>query len=300
MSSSNTLTNVADSNSETLNYIQELQSLEQGIFTTLEQSGSSMTQAEQNQLINQMNDISQMRINLYQSLSGMNSLFQNALTSSRDTLDEQIVAIQIVEKQLNQAKTRLKSLEDEKNNNIRHIEINDYYAERYGQHAQLMKVIIFMLVPIIILAVLYNKGILPRPIYLGLIVIVGAIGFYFIWTTYFSMIRRDNMNYQQYDWSFNKKTAPSNTGTSTITDPWSGGASDLCVGPQCCTTYEMFDASLNQCTVLSRNTTQQAPNSTSGTNLNAAISSGLNNASSNISSGISSLTSGLSNSFGSM
>lgn len=297
---SNQLTDVADNNTETLNYIQELQTIEQGIFTNLEQNGASMTQAEQNQLISQMNDISQMRINLYQSLSGMNNLFQNALMNSRDTLDEQIVAIQIVENQLNDAKLKLRSLEDEKNSNIRNIQINDYYADRYGQHAHLMKIIIFMLIPIIILAILYNRGLIPKPIYLTLVAIIALIGFYFIWTTYFSMIRRNNMNYQEYDWGFNASNAPSNSTNTTPVDPWTGGPSNVCVGAQCCNQYEMFDASLNQCILLSNSTTNQSSNSTSGTNLNATVSNDISNISSGLSSGLNSLTSGAYNAFGSL
>jgi hypothetical protein len=302
--SSNPLTNVADNNTETLNYIQELQTIEQSIYTNLEQNGSSMTQAEQNQLISQMNDVSQMRINLYKSLTGMNNLFQNALTNSRDTLDEQIVAIKIVENQLNEAKSRLKSLEDEKNNNIRHIEINDYYAERYEHHTQLMKYIIFMLVPIIILAILYNKGILPRFIYLGLVMIIAFIGFYFIWNTYFSMMRRDNMSYQEYNFPFDSTKAPSNSGGGMSFDPWSGGASDICVGAQCCNQYELFDASLNKCLVLTGNETQAPPNSISGTNINSTVSNDFNTVSTmlsnKLSNGVNSLTSGLYGASGSM
>jgi hypothetical protein len=278
---SSILPSISTNNEETLNYIQELQTIEQGIFTNLEQNGSSMTQAEQNQLLQQMNDISQMRINLYQSLSGLNSLFQNSLTNSRDTLDEQIVAIGIVEEQLNEAKTRLQLLEQEKNNNIRSIEINEYYSERYGMHTRLMKIIIFMLVPIIILAILYNKGILPKFIYLGLIGVIGVIGFYFLFTTYSSMIRRDNMNYQQIDWNFN----PNNVNTSTTSsnqivdssnnsnnsDPWESSSSSICTGAACCNTYETFDASLNKCQILATSYGTRETNSTSGTNLNANV-----------------------------
>jgi hypothetical protein len=301
MSSSNPLTNVADSNTETLNYIQELQTIEQGIFTNLEQNGASMTAAEQNQLINQMNDISQMRINLYQSLSGMNTLFQNALVNSRDTLDEQVVAIQIVENQLNEAKSRLRSLEDEKNNNVRNIQINDYYAERYGQHAQLMRTIIFMLIPIIILAILYNKGILPKPIYLILVVIVALIGFYFTWNIFFSMMRRSNMNYQEYDWGFDANTAPTSSTTTVPVDPWANGSSSsVCVGAQCCNQYEMFDASLNQCVLLPSSSTTTSNNSTSGTNLNSIFSNDISNIDSGLNSGVNSLTSGVYNAFASL
>jgi len=280
---SSILPSISTNNEETLNYIQELQTIEQGIFTNLEQNGSSMTQAEQNQLLQQMNDISQMRINLYQSLSGLNSLFQNSLTNSRDTLDEQIVAIGIVEEQLNEAKTRLQLLEQEKNNNIRSIEINDYYSQRYEMHTRLMKIIIFMLVPIIILAILYNKGILPKIIYLGLISVIGIIGFYFLFTTYFSMIRRDNMNYQEIDWDFNPNNVNNSTTSSnqivdsSNNDPWesttstSGAFSSVCTGAECCNTYETFDASLNKCQILATSYGTRDINSTSGTNLNANV-----------------------------
>jgi disulfide bond formation protein DsbB len=275
--SSNQLPNVSESNQETLNYIQELQTLEQNIFTNLEQNGSTMTDAEQNQLIKQMNDISQMRVNLYQTLSGMNSLFQNALVNSRDTLDEQIVAISIVEQQLNDAKEKLTILEEEKNNNIRSIQINDYYAERYSQHAKLMKIIIFMLVPIIIMALLYNYGFLPKPIYFTLVAIVAIIGFYFIWTNLFSMSRRDNMNYQQYNWNFNPKTAPTiDSIPNSPTDPWDNGKGTTeCIGAQCCNQYEMFDASLNKCSLLPT-TSSSSSNSTSGTSLNAEVKNEFN------------------------
>jgi len=275
-SSTNQVYNVADSNSETLNYIQELQTIEQGIFTNLEQNGSSMTEAEQNQLLTQMNDISQMRINLYQSLSGMNNIFQNALSNSRETLDEQIVAIQIVENQLNDAKARLKSLEEEKNNNIRNIQINDYYSERFNQHAKLMKIIVIMLIPIIVLAFLYNKGFLPPVIYYSLLVLIVVVGFYFIFITYNSMMRRDNMNYQQYAWPFNPNDAPNSSGNGDNNSPWSVGSTKLCIGPQCCTQFEMFDVSLNKCILLPTSTNQSA-NSTSGTNLNAGVNSTLSN-----------------------
>ena len=68
-----------------------------------------------------------MRVNLYQTLSGVNGFFQTALSSSIGTLQEQTTAIAIVENELNQSKKRLEVLEIEKNNKVRLVEINDYY-----------------------------------------------------------------------------------------------------------------------------------------------------------------------------
>jgi len=186
-----------------------------------------------------------MRINLYQTLSGVNNFFQSALSSSVGTLQEQTVAIGIVENELNQAKKRLELLEAEKNNKVRLVEINDYYSDRYAEHSQLMKIVILTLVPVIILTVLFTRSIIPSFIYYALLVIVCIIGGYYFWTIYFSMITRDNMNYQEYSWYFNAANAP--TGAASSTDPWAGLGMGTCIGQQCCSTGQVWDASINQC-----------------------------------------------------
>jgi hypothetical protein len=61
---------------------------------------------------------------------------------------------------------------------------------------------------------------------------------------------RDNMNYEEYDWSFNPKTAP--TGTSTFKDPWAttGALPGTCIGEACCVPGQtIWDNSLNQCVI---------------------------------------------------
>jgi len=246
-------TNFSERNQQILSDIQNLQTIEQGLFNNLENNSSTMTPEEQQQLIQKMNEISQMRINLYQSLSGMNNYFRDTLVNSRDTLDEQVIAIGIVEEQLNDAKKRLALVEEERNNNIRNIEINEYYSEKYSNHTQLMKTIIFMLVPIIILAFLYNKGFIPRFLYLSLLLLVGLVGFYFLFTTFYYMMKRDNMNYQQFDWGDIKNPIDSDSNKSSH-DPWAGGggSSTTCVGAECCNQYERFDVSMNKC-VLNNN-----------------------------------------------
>ena len=237
--------NVAENNEQILNDIQSLQQMEQQLFNSLETNTTLSPQAQQ-QIVEKMNQLSNMRINLYQTLSGVNGFFQNALSSSVGTLQEQTVAIGIVENELNQAKKNLEVLEAEKNNKIRLVEINDYYGEKYSEHSQLMKIIIFTLVPVIILAFLNNKGILPNTIYYILLIIVAIIGAYFFWVRIASIIMRDNMNYQEYSWYFNPSKAPS--GAASATDPWlSNNMPGTCIGQECCSAGQTWDASLNVC-----------------------------------------------------
>ena len=152
-------------NEQLLNDIQSLQTMEQQIFNSLE-TNPNLTTEQKKEMVDKMNQLSNMRINLYQTLSGVNNYYQNALSSSQGTLTEQSAAIDIVENELNKAKKRLEFLEAEKNNKIRLVEINDYYGDKYAEHGALMKIVIFTLVPIIILAILNSKDILPTNIYL--------------------------------------------------------------------------------------------------------------------------------------
>ena len=124
------LPNVQENNEQILNDIQSLQQMEQQLFSNLE-SNPNLTPAQQQQIIEKMNQLSNMRVNLYQTLSGVNNYFQNALNTSVGSLKQQVVAIEIVENELNRAKRRLEILEEEKNNKIRLVEINSYFGDKY-------------------------------------------------------------------------------------------------------------------------------------------------------------------------
>lgn len=239
------LPNVQENNEQILNDIQSLQQMEQQLFSNLE-SNPNLSTSQQQQIIEKMNQLSNMRVNLYQTLSGVNNYFENALNNSVGSLKQQVVAIEIVENELNRAKKRLEILEQEKNNKIRLVEINSYFGDKYAEHSQLMKIIIFTLIPVIILALLNNKGILPNTIYYILLVIVSLIGAIFFWMRFTSIIMRDNMNYQEYNWYFDPNSVSS--GGTGISDPWDGGL-DLgtCVGDACCSPGLTYDASMNQC-----------------------------------------------------
>jgi hypothetical protein len=238
------LPNISQNNEQILNDIQSLQQIEQNLFNSLE-TNSNLTPQQQQQIIEKMNQLTNMRINLYQTLSNVNNFYGTTLKSSAGALKEQSSAIGIVESELNISKKRLQILEAEKNNKIRLVEINDYYGDKYAEHSNLMKIIIFTLVPVIILAFLYNKGILPTIIYNILITIILVIGAYHMLRRYVSIIMRDNMNYQEYDFFFNPATAPK--GTSDGSDPWLSLNSGSCVAEYCCSDDQTYDSELNKC-----------------------------------------------------
>lgn len=240
------LPNISQNNEQILNDIQSLQQIEQRLFNNLE-TNTSLTYQQQQQVIEKMNQLTNMRVNLYQSLEDINSLYDTSLKSSMGALKEQSFAIGIVEDELNRSKKRLELLKSEKNNKIRLVEINEYYGDKYAEHSQLMKIIIFTLIPVIILAILNNTGLIPRAIYNILMFIIIIIGVYFILIRYASIISRDNMNYQEYNFSFDANKAPTGK-KSDDSDPWT--TPDMygtCIGEYCCSDNQTYDDNLNKC-----------------------------------------------------
>lgn len=242
---SNLSNSIQESSQELLNDIQYLQKTEQGLFNSLE-TNPLLTSEQQQTIIDKIDQITNMRITLYQTLSGVNGYFQNALTTSHGTLKDQSIAVNIVEDELNHLKKNLRTLQTEKNNKMRIVEINTYFGDKYAEHSDLMKIIIFTLVPIIILAVVNRSGIIPPIIYYILICTITAVGAYYFWNRWASIISRDPMDYDEYDWNFDASKAPKATGSDT-TDPWATSGLGTCLGSACCSTGQTYDSKLDQC-----------------------------------------------------
>jgi hypothetical protein len=110
-----------------------------------------------------------------------------------------------------------------------------------------------MLVPIIILTFIKNKGLLPQGVYVFLVIVISWIGAVYLWRRYASIITRDNMNYDEYNWSFEPGLAPTGGAVSTK-DPWLSNASvgqlGTCIGQACCSDGQVYDSTSNQCVAI--------------------------------------------------
>jgi len=233
-----------ETNGEILNDIQNLQKIEQELFNSLD--NPQIQPEDSKKIIDKINNVSQMRMNLYKLLNNLNSNYKNSLTNSRNVLSEQSVAIDIVETELNRSKRRLEVLEEEKNNKIRLIEINTYYGQSYDEHANMMKMIIYILIPIIALSGLFKFGYIPSSVYGILTVIVLIVGIVLLWKTYSKIYMHDKLNYPEYAWTFDPSLAPAPDSTSGVADPWPTLVR-TCIGDECCTDGNTYDSVQNRC-----------------------------------------------------
>lgn len=250
-SPSTAISKIQEGQAQSLSDITELQNIEKEYFDQLNQglTNNSLSSGEKDQLVQKINEISQMRINLYKNLNGVLGMYQSNISSTQDTMTEQSAAIDIVENELNEAKRRLAMIEEEKYNKLRLVEINNYYGERYSDHTSIMKIIIAICLPILIFSVLANRGLIPHSVYILLMFIIVIIGMIVLGRHLYYTYLRDNMNYQEFDWKFNKAGAPSIDTDVVAKDPWESLKRGICVGQDCCDagyTYNS-DPDVNKC-----------------------------------------------------
>jgi hypothetical protein len=267
-------TEIEEGRMQTLNNISDLQNIEKGYFSKLNDGlmQNSLTPEEKDMLVQKINEISQMRINLYKNLNGIYSFYHTNVASTRNTIEEQSVAIDIVEKELNQAKLRMKAVEEEKYNKLRLVEINSYYGQQYSAHATIMKLVIMICLPVLLLTILLNNGILPRNLYTILMIVIVVVGVIYMWKYIISAVSRDNMNYQEYTWNFKPQDAPAVDTNAVPVDPWASTSNGTCSGQACCDTGYTYnsDPSVNKCVTTasltqSTTTATAAPASTGAT-----------------------------------
>ena len=194
-------------------------------------------------------------MSLYNSLNYTYKSLQKNVNNTRKELVDLLTVVSIVEEDLNNAKAQLNQLYDMKNNKMRMVQINTYYGKQYKAQAGLMKLCIFVGVLLLIVAIL-RKSILPESIANVLLGIVLALGGFFIIRKWLDISRRDNMNFDAYNWQFNPDTQIPTVYDYNI-DKLNGLVSDVkgidtsggldCIGNACCTAGMMYDSAQRKC-----------------------------------------------------
>jgi hypothetical protein len=249
---------------QTLQNIKQLQDLEKDLYTKLEksvaQSNSTSTTPEQTEIIKRINELSQMRINLFKSLNQMSSSIQHSVSSRRVDLVDQLTLIGVVEKELNNAKAHMNETATAQNNKMRMVEINTYYGKRYKAYTELMKLFIIICIPLLLLAILKKRELIPETIMNGISAVILLIGSFFFIRKLFDISWRDNMNFDEYQWINMPTGASGKTVYEYDKEQIEGTTSELeneaqtlgsslggCIGSECCSGTMIYDQKAMKC-----------------------------------------------------
>jgi tetrahydromethanopterin S-methyltransferase subunit G len=242
--SSSSSSSLEERNEQMLSNISNLQKQEQALYTELDDP--SLSTEDKERIVRQINEISQLRINLYTTMKDMYSNYTTSLKQADANQHNQMAMLKLVEKELNESKKRLNALKTKKTNLIRKAEISTYYGEQYSSHIAILKNVIIAC----ILCIVVN--ILPIPVnatifLTGIVVVIAVVK---VAAQIIDISNRNNMVYDEYDFYFNKSTAPDIDAGFSVennTNPWEMNLPSTCIGSACCSDGQVYDTNKNKC-----------------------------------------------------
>lgn len=184
----------------TLDNIQNLQEIERYMFMNLQGVTGTGQDAETKRadIRRRINELSTIRTNLFSKMKDFYLNAENVKKNNESTLGDKTELTMTVEKEITEIKKRLTDLKDEKVNKKRLVQLGEYEYERYEEHKQIMKVLVYA--SLAVLVVLYSKTMgMPSVIGNVFIILIMAYVIYNLGTRVYWNIRRNNMDYSKID-----------------------------------------------------------------------------------------------------
>jgi hypothetical protein len=170
---------------------------------------------------------------------------------SKALYDAQRTAMDFIKNEKERSAKNAKMLTEDNHNKRRMAQVNTYYTRHYEENTEVMKNIIYVTVALIILAILRNKELIPASISTLGIILVLTFGGIVIGAQVFDIIRRNDHDFDKYDWNFNedemnrKQLLQQNADPANLSEMGMGLAQ--CYGPGCCDVGTTWDNNLNKC-----------------------------------------------------
>lgn len=258
--SDDSATSLKNEQVQALANIDRLQKLEKDLYAVLEaETAVSGNVGNYEEIIEKINDLAATRMSLFQTLGSMHETVQNSVSSARKDLVDRKTMAGVVESELQEARSHLNDLTQIKDEQLRMVEINNYFGQRYKAQSSLMRLVIYICIPLLGLGIVSKLHLLPDPVINYSTGTVLAIGIYLLVRRIWDLSVRNNMNFNEYEfgagsdpaklnptvWEYNKKHLFANLNLSKII----GAVGIDCYGDACCTLNTHYDDELKQCVI---------------------------------------------------
>ena len=252
--------------------VQNLQDMQKDLMN---QFTSASTPDERKKITNEMDKNEAVRANLLLSIGTANVVSNQVVATKTDELQLKKTLLQLANDELNATRKAMEEIQRTQAEKERMIGINTYFGKRFSAQAGVMKIFIYMCIPVLFLAILANMGFLPNYIAGFLIIASIVIGLIYIYNAISDINRRDDMNFDEYQWEFD----PSRVGP--IDHPHrhhkkkNTSAAAGCTNDECCSSDTQWNPSTNRCDVQGdksaiKGTTQKTGKSSSASIANTA------------------------------
>jgi hypothetical protein len=200
---------------EVLQQIQDLQENEKKLYITLENISADQNITDKDKLplqtdiIHKMNELSKLRINLFEYMNAHYQSIQQNVNQTREDLVDKLSLVKVVEEELNHAKKHLNSIQETKQNQLRMVEIHTYYSQKYQAYMNMTKhLILFILLPTFIILYLQKQTYFPLPSIVisgfnGVLAIILIYTIYYVSKQVLDFYSRSPLRFEEYEWSWN-------------------------------------------------------------------------------------------------
>jgi len=228
--------------------LKSVQHLQDAQVENLNEYANAQDDNERKRIMDKMKKNEVLRANLLGSASAASDVVTTAALSADDAEHNIQVLVTFAEQRLAEMKEQIDATQRDYNGKKRMIDLNTYYGKRFMAQAGVMKIFIYMCIPVLILAVLANMGLLPNYIAGFIIIAIIVIGIIYIYAAVHDINRRDKMNFDEYTWEFD----PSRVGTIVNPNYGSADATGMngvvgCYNGKCCGSSTEWDSSNGIC-----------------------------------------------------
>jgi hypothetical protein len=243
--------NAAEKQAEIYKLLDRLRTLQNGYWTAYNTAvaGSAGDTARRDAL----NDIKanvKTQSDLYRVAAEISELNATAAAVAADYENSRNLLSDVASEQLAEARANAEELISANDGKKRMIELNTYYGKRFNAQAGVVKLFIYTCVPVLILAILANAGLIPTTIAGFIIVIIIVTGLIYIYGAVSDINRRSKMNFDEYEWEFD----PSRVGNMSNPNPnyvskggMGAGIGSGCANGDCCGPNTLWDPNSGIC-----------------------------------------------------
>ena len=227
----------------------EIQSAITGINKRLASSvgvTDGVTEAERESLLKARSALVTLLATTYGTVKEAGQVFD-----SEALYEAQRTAMDFIKKEKARAANNATALKQDNSNKRRMAQVNTYYTRNYEANTEVMKNIIYVSVALIVLAILRNKELIPASISTLGVIFILTMGGIVIGKQVFDIIRRNDHDFDKYDWNFNedelnrKQLLQQNADPANLSEMGMGMAP--CYGPGCCDIGTSWDNTAKKC-----------------------------------------------------
>jgi len=205
----------------TLKKIQNIRDAEIVMYKNLQELNDSDIDGK-DEITQRLTALKDTRMALLTKLSTMYTDQQTLTSNNRNNLADQITMYKMVDHELDNAKDKLKALQQDKLNKERLVKLGEYEYDRYTSHKNILKIVAYGALGVLIMVGLMTQPWFPASAgFLGISIIIGAV-IIMIGLRVLNNLRRTDYNWQKFE--FQKGCIPDADGKCI---PTVGGRGNL-------------------------------------------------------------------------